>query len=1210
MKTFKTKAIAVLCALLVVLSLSISSIAQVVNIDNGTTEKDIPGITQGRGNTFASDIPLSTIWIDESKMSDASSRTFIPGEVMSSHSGFFLNTSGRTASGYSSPGAIEFDFSQEPLHNAAPSGDVPATHDVFTGVLGTFKWNSAATITDASGNIEYLDVYMEYSDLELTCYTDDESFLVDGEINSGVIGLFSGSAVQLGNSSEIVYGVAVTATPYVKDKQGNLVQGTFFKPMVDIDVRRTKNAMLYNAAARQFYSEQIMLKDGITSDIFIPGGPGDAMYLCNIDYDQTTGEYLFSPSTSGINDGDTFRSGFITQAQNGDFSLRYYGSSGKGTVQMQSFLFAGTDGNFRAKHSTEPGGTIQTTINGNTSGELDDGSTILDPTTVATARGQSVTYTFKPNPGYRLKKVSVNQNSIDYTAGGHATDDYDVFDDDNDGNPDRYTYTFSGINADKAIHVEWEALQLTVSKKTEGNEDVPDVFTFEIKASNGTNNVDFSQLQDKTFTHKGNGLYEFTLTNDESYAFPVGFIPPEYVWEITETIKGTKSGWFSVGEDHMSETIGYDQHAVFVNRRGSYELVVKKVWDDAAHPEARPDSLTVHIVKSDSTLKDGPELNSAMTSLAGGITNITAFKKASQALYNAAAAGGAVMETVSAAGETPVKMWFDSGTIYYYSEADNIFLSENASQMFDKMENLADISGCEGLNAAFATNMFAMFRDCFPLTDLSPLKNWRVDNVQSMRFMFASSTLPSKKMQYSDISALSGWNTQSVTDMGSMFRGGSITDVSPIKDWNTANVRNTNGMFFRTKISDATILDGWDMSRVGGAYINASNGQSATGNFNQMFQNLNDTTTSLSVLPIWSSRTGTWTANSAAYNTSISPVSGSADVELNQRIADNSYTLTQHEAQDNKVWIFEKEVASDVYSWRVYEDVPTHYTVSDGTTDGKGSSLSPIGGLTTTDSVTLYNKLKTRTVTLHKNWVDYGNEYDSRPSHLEGFITYDGTTKYTSHWTKQGNVWAAQFTILEDANVTDWGETDIPDEYDFAKNAHTQGTDIYEMTNTLQPPQLTVRKNTINLDGTFTFHVTVFKDENHNRIYADLSGYEGLTPAEDEDHDGVSDNGEYLFTITTNGKEGQKVLANLPHGYHYQVIEDVPDGWLLKSVKDTSGLLKGKKTAVFNNHIYIVPSTGLAVNINIVCAVIVILICLGLLTRKLAKRKGYSLRSK
>jgi len=115
------------------------------------------------------------------------------------------------------------------------------------------------------------------------------------------------------------------------------------------------------------------------------------------------------------------------------------------------------------------------------------------------------------------------------------------------------------------------------------------------------------------------------------------------------------------------------------------------------------------------------------------------------------------------------------------------------------------------------TDMGAMFRGT-SVSDLSPLSGWDTSQVTSMSNMFFRTSV-------SDLSPLSGWDTSQVTSMRNMFLRTSVSDLSPLSGWDTSSVTDMRSMFRDTSVSDLSGLSGWDTSSVtdmGFMFVNTS----------------------------------------------------------------------------------------------------------------------------------------------------------------------------------------------------------------------------------------------------------------------------------------------------------------------------------------------------------------------------------------------------
>ena len=186
----------------------------------------------------------------------------------------------------------------------------------------------------------------------------------------------------------------------------------------------------------------------------------------------------------------------------------------------------------------------------------------------------------------------------------------------------------------------------------------------------------------------------------------------------------------------------------------------------------------------------------------------------------------------------PVYAWYDNWTIYYYTEAEIIYMNQRSNDMFRDCKNLTDISPlsnwntnnlkdisdifewCSSLtdisplsnwNTSNVTDMMGIFYGCSSLTDISPLSNWNTNNVTDMNEIFENC------INLTNISALSNWDISNVVDMEGMFYGcSSLTDISPLSNWNTSNVTNMGwGMFeWCSSLTDISPLSNWDTSNV------------------------------------------------------------------------------------------------------------------------------------------------------------------------------------------------------------------------------------------------------------------------------------------------------------------------------------------------------------------------------------------------------------
>ena len=164
---------------------------------------------------------------------------------------------------------------------------------------------------------------------------------------------------------------------------------------------------------------------------------------------------------------------------------------------------------------------------------------------------------------------------------------------------------------------------------------------------------------------------------------------------------------------------------------------------------------------------------------------------------------------------TPVYMWLVEDKLYWYSDADDIYLtngSENgtSSKGFysDQGLFLKSLTGLRDFNTSRIRSLYEMF--IYPeMASLDGLETWDVSNVTNMHDMFYGSSSGA----VADISALSRWDVSNVTDMSYMFAGNrGIIDVTALSAWNMRNVEKLNSMLSGSSIDESICeLASWNL---------------------------------------------------------------------------------------------------------------------------------------------------------------------------------------------------------------------------------------------------------------------------------------------------------------------------------------------------------------------------------------------------------------
>ena len=232
----------------------------------------------------------------------------------------------------------------------------------------------------------------------------------------------------------------------------------------------------------------------------------------------------------------------------------------------------------------------------------------------------------------------------------------------------------------------------------------------------------------------------------------------------------------------------------------------------------KPNTLKCDVVEEPSILLAGEQLNikmkqfaepsnaSNITARTYANTNVTAIQKYSGVPDSSKLVSG---NEIQASG-IPVYMWYDNGTLYYYSKSDVIFMNSNSISIFQEFENLNNISGLQYFDTSNVTDMNSLFYNDTSLANISALANWDTSNITDMRWVFyANSSLAS-------LTSLANWDTSNVTLMKSIFYGNSsLTSLTGLENWNTSNVTDMSYMFYgNTSLTSLTGLENWDTSNV------------------------------------------------------------------------------------------------------------------------------------------------------------------------------------------------------------------------------------------------------------------------------------------------------------------------------------------------------------------------------------------------------------
>ncbi len=222
------------------------------------------------------------------------------------------------------------------------------------------------------------------------------------------------------------------------------------------------------------------------------------------------------------------------------------------------------------------------------------------------------------------------------------------------------------------------------------------------------------------------------------------------------------------------------------------------------------------IVYTYATFDKGTTVNAKMKSLAGDSntgktatdTNIKSIVRASTISDE-----NRVSENIisSSSSENGIYMWFDNGTIYYYTDADKISLSSDSSYLFSGLTKLTSLDS--NFDTSNVTNMKYMFNKLNSIKSLD-LGSFDTSNVKDMSYMFSeckslltlnlsnfnTSLVENMSYMFSNTQKLtnlnvSSFDTRSVTTMANMFYNMYVITKLDLSSFETPNVKYLDSLF-------------------------------------------------------------------------------------------------------------------------------------------------------------------------------------------------------------------------------------------------------------------------------------------------------------------------------------------------------------------------------------------------------------------------------
>ena len=345
-----------------------------------------------------------------------------------------------------------------------------------------------------------------------------------------------------------------------------------------------------------------------------------------------------------------------------------------------------------------------------------------------------------------------------------------------------------------------------------------------------TGTSEYGRSVDMTVPTNANGVAVFSMLEPGTYVLKETVAPKNYVLDETERVVTiTKTGEVTIDGLEFDETYGWFKVPNPRLLEGVINIV--KVWDDRGFEQERGsvENGTFPVVQVDTTEPDVtmPFATIDKDKWVTGVRSNYKFQGGkdffctNQAGYRARFIRNTEITSVDELpttnrtlvriddGQTDyhVYAWKIGGTstyngntvetVYWWSDAEVIFLPENCERMFWKTRLIElDLSD---FNTSKVTNMKEMFCLSYYLTTIN-VTGWDTSNVTNMNMMFAYEGEYQNNQWLQRIIGIEGFNTSKVTDMAYMFSKNTKlgTDNNyplDVSHFDTSNVTDMSHMF-------------------------------------------------------------------------------------------------------------------------------------------------------------------------------------------------------------------------------------------------------------------------------------------------------------------------------------------------------------------------------------------------------------------------------
>ncbi|MBR7042059.1 MAG: BspA family leucine-rich repeat surface protein, partial [Bacilli bacterium] len=274
---------------------------------------------------------------------------------------------------------------------------------------------------------------------------------------------------------------------------------------------------------------------------------------------------------------------------------------------------------------------------------------------------------------------------------------------------------------------------------------------------------------------------------------------------------------------------------IYAESDSTFYIIIRYDPNITVLPNITSDNMTISFSYNGITMfKPGNSVNETMNVIsswsgsgADSITRIARYKgnsiPNSLTDYN-------IVSTISS--EHPIYMWYDDGTIYWYSEAEHIYYNFDAGSMFKELPNVQGIYDMNDIYSIYTENMEFMFYrlgSTASTFDLDLGDNFYTKNVYSMNSMFQG--MASYCLTYGGIDLGPNFDTSKVTQMNDMFSHIRVYTIHAPTTFVTTNVVASNNMFY----DDTRLVGGagtqYTPSLVDALYAHIDEGTSNPGYF-------------------------------------------------------------------------------------------------------------------------------------------------------------------------------------------------------------------------------------------------------------------------------------------------------------------------------------------------------------------------------------------